>query len=76
MVNNVRSGVSFIQAEMSFIFILPSAVRIEKAYVVFLVLNQRAHYVNRWSKRLRLMNYFERPTAADSLSRPVGNPKA
>ena len=35
MENNARSGVRLVQAEMSFIFIFPSVVRIEKAYVVF-----------------------------------------
>ena len=33
--NNAHSGVRLVQAEMSFIFIYPSVVRIEKAYVVF-----------------------------------------
>ena len=76
MENNAHSGVRLVQAEMSFIFIFPSFVRIEKAYIVFEVLDQRADYVNRWSKRLHLMNYFDRPIAADSLSRPGRNPKA
>ena len=35
MENNARSGVKRVQAEMSFIFIFPSVVRIEKNCVVF-----------------------------------------
>ena len=35
MENNARSGVRRVQAEMSFIFIFPSVVRIEKTCVVF-----------------------------------------
>ena len=35
MENNARSGVRRVQAEMSFIFILPTVVQIEKTCVVF-----------------------------------------
>ena len=55
MENNARSGVRRFQAEMSFIFIFPSVVRIEKTCVVFQVLDQRTDYVNRSSNRLRLI---------------------
>ena len=45
MENNARSGVRRVQAEMSFSFIS---------------LDQSIDYVNRSSKRLRLMNCFDR----------------
>ena len=35
MENNARSGVRRVQTEMSFLFIFPGVVRIEKTYVVF-----------------------------------------
>ena len=35
MENNVRSGVRGVQAEMSYIFIFPTIVQIEKNCVVF-----------------------------------------
>ena len=60
MENNARSGVKRVQEEMSFIFIFPSVVRIEKNCVVFWVLDQSRDYVNRSSKRLCLMNCFHR----------------
>ena len=60
MENNARSGVRRVQAEMSFIFIFPSVVRTEKKCVVFRVLDQRTGYINRSSKRLSLINCFDR----------------
>ena len=60
MENNARSGVRRVQAEMSFILIFPSVVRTEKMCIVFWVLDQRADYINRSSKRLCLINCFDR----------------
>ena len=60
MKNNARSGVRCVQAEKSFIFIFPSVVRAEKTCVVFGVLDQRTDYVSRSSKRLCLLNCFDR----------------
>ena len=60
MENNARSCVRHVQAEKSFIFIFPSVVRTEKTSVVFGVLDQRTDYINRSSKRLCLINCFDR----------------
>ena len=62
MENNARSGVRRVQAEKSFIFIFPSVVQTEKTNVVFGVLDQRTDYINRSSKRLCLINCFDRPS--------------
>ena len=58
MGNNARSGVRRVRAEMSFIFIFPSIVRIEKTCVVFWALDQSTDYINRSSKRLCLINWM------------------
>ena len=60
MENYARSGVRRVQAGMSFIFIFPSVVRTEKTCVVFWVLDQRTDYIHRSSKRLCLINCFDR----------------
>ena len=60
MENNARSGVRRVQAEKSFIFIFPSVVRTEETSVVFGVLDQRTDYISRSSKRMCLINCFDR----------------